>query len=85
MAGHQAAAPYSARVDENIHYFESTCLVGNYPPTLWNIHDSEVWTNNHVKVWHNKLKKVLCKAHLNVFELVEVFQRKQTVMEVTIS
>ena len=53
----QAAAPSSARVDENIHYFESMWLVGNYPPTLWNVH-AEVWTNSHVKAWHNKLKKV---------------------------
>ena len=59
--------------------------MGNYPPTLWSIHDAEVETNNHVEAWHSKLKKVLRKAHRNVFELVEVFQREQAVVEVTIS
>ena len=41
--------------------------------------------NNHIEALHNKLKKVLRKAHMNVFELVEVFQREQGVMEVIIS
>ena len=50
------------------------------------MHDiSSTRTNNHIEGWHSKLKKVVGKAHPNVFEIVEVFKREQAVTEVTLS
>ena len=42
-------------------------------------------TNNHIEGWHSKLKKVVGKAHPNVYEIVEIFKREQGVTEITIS
>ena len=42
-------------------------------------------TNNHIEGWHSKLKKVVGKAHPNVYEIVEIFKTKQGVTEITIS
>ena len=33
-------------------------------------------TNNHVEGWHSRLKKVVGKAHPNIFEIVEVFKKE---------
>ena len=32
--------------EDFISYFETTWLVGNYPPSLWNVYTSKVRTNN---------------------------------------
>ena len=42
-------------------------------------------TNNHVEGWHNRLKKVVGKAHPNVFEIVETFKKEQASTEVSIA
>ena len=44
---------------------------------VWNIFESgSVRTNNHVEGWHSRLKKVVGKAHPNIFEIVEVFKKE---------
>ena len=51
--------------------------MGNYPLPLWNVFESgSVHTNNHVEGWHSRLKKVVGKAHPNIFEIVEVFKKE---------
>ena len=51
--------------------------MGNYPLPLWNVFESgSVRTNNHVEGWHSRLKKVVGKAHPNIFEIVEVFKKE---------
>ena len=32
--------------------------------------------------WHNKVKKIAGKSHLNIFEMVELFKLEQTSTEV---
>ncbi len=57
-------APTLPRVEEFVEYFEQTWLVGNYHLSHWNVLESaSVRTNNHVEGWHNRLKKVVGKAH----------------------
>ena len=34
-------------------------------------------TNNYVGGWHSRIKKIVGKAHPNIFELVEVFQKEE--------
>ncbi len=67
----KAEAPQIAGVTDFKRYFETTWLAGSYPPSLWNVHNSvSTRTNNHIEGWHSKLKKVVGKAHPNVFEIV---------------
>ena len=71
----KASAPSVAGIDDFITYFQDTWMSGHYPPVTWNVHDlSSYRTNNHIEGWHSKLKKVVGKAHPNVFEIVRVFQ-----------
>ena len=35
--------------------------------------------------WHNRLKKIVGKAHPNVFEIVETFKKEQALTEVTMA
>ena len=42
-------------------------------------------TDNHLEGWHNRLNRIVGKAHPNVYELIEVFQREEVAMAVTIS
>ena len=75
-------APNIPNIDDFITYFEETWLVGNFPPSLWNVYymdTSSPRTNNHVEGWHNKLKRVVRKAHPNVYE------QEQADTEVTIA
>ena len=63
-------APSLPRVQEFITYHKETWLVGNYPLPLWNVFESgSVCTNNQVEGWHSRLKKVVGKAHPNIFEM----------------
>ena len=62
-----------------------TWLVGSYPLPLWNVFESSsTRTNNHAEGWHNRMKKVVGKAHPNEFEIVEIFKGEQASTEVSI-
>ena len=66
-------------IQEFIQYFEDTWLVGNYPLTMWNVYWSDSFrANNHLEGWHNRLKWLVAKGYPNVYEFVEVIQKKQT-------
>ena len=57
-------------------------------PTLWNVFELEVHsprTNNHLEGWHNKLKRIARKAHLNLFEIMTLFKQEQADTEVTLA
>ena len=46
---------------------------------MWNVYQSDSFkTNNHLEGWHNRLKRLVGKAHPNVYEFVEVIQKEQT-------
>ena len=82
----KAEAPQLPRIQELTAYYETTWLVGSYPLPLWNVFESgSTRTNNHVEGWHNRLKKVVGKAHPNVFEIVETFKKEQASTEVSIA
>ena len=78
--------PQLPRIQEFMAYYETTWLVGSYPLPLWNVFESgSTRTNNHVEGWLNRLKKVVGKAHPNVFEIVETFKKEQASTEVSIA
>ena len=76
--GVKQEAPQVSRVDELLSYFEQTWMIGQFHPRQWNYFDFEgPRTNNHVEGWHSRLKKVVGKAHPNVYEIIEVFQNEE--------
>ena len=80
----KAETPQLPRIQEFTAYYETTWLVGSYPLPLWNVFESgSTRTNNHTEGWHNRLKKVVGKAHPNVFEIVETFKKEQASTEVS--
>ena len=82
----KVSAPQLPCIQEFIRYFEDTWLVGNFPLTMWSVCQNDSFrTNNHLEGWHNRLKRLVGKAHLNVYEFVEVIQKEQTATEVSIT
>ena len=58
-------------------YFNDTWFIDNYPMYLWSVFETNtVRTNNDVKGWHNLLKKVVWKAHQNIFKIVNIFKKE---------
>ena len=46
----------------------------------WNYYKEDgPHTNNHVEGWHSQLKKAVGKPHQNVYELVEVIKREESI------
>ena len=81
----KADAPGIQEADNFISYFKSTWLDGNFHPRTWNYFSHEgPCTNNHLKGWHNRLKRVSRKAHPNLFEVVEILKKEQAATEVGI-
>ena len=77
--------PSGQAYDDFVVYFEGIWLNGNFSLTQWNVHliDSPR-TNNNLEGWHSRVKTLAGKAHLNVFELVELFKTEQSNMEASI-
>ncbi len=74
----QQEAPQLPRVDELVEYLSATWVRGNYQIRQWNYYKVEgPRTNNHVEGWHSRLKKIVGKAHPNIYELVEVIQKEE--------
>ena len=70
------------QIQEFIRYFEDTWLVGNYPLIMWNVYRSDGFrTNNHLEGCHNRLKRLVEKAHPNIYKFVEAIRKEHTVTE----
>ena len=73
----QQEAPQIARVDELVTYFSNTWVSGSYQVRQWNYYKVDgPRTNNHIEGWHSRLKRVIGKAHPNIYELVEVVKEE---------
>ena len=84
--GVKATVPALPRIDEFVDYIGSTWISGNFPPALWNISEiGDCRTNHNLEGWHSKLKKVVGKAHPNVFEIVRTFKLEQAAAEVSVA
>ena len=58
-------------------YFDQTWMKGQFNPCMWNYFSlSGPRTNNHLEGWHNRLKRIVRKAHPNFYEVLELFQKK---------
>lgn len=77
MPNHQA-------YDDFVDYFEWTWLNGNFSLNQWNVHLLDgPGTNNNLEGWHSRVKTLARKAHLNIFEMVELFKTEHSHMEVS--
>ena len=63
----KAEAPTASHFQEFLDYFEETWLTGNFHLNEWNVYDTpdRPRTNNHLEGWHNRLKRIVGKAHPN--------------------
>ena len=76
----QEEAPELPRIDELVEYFSATWVRSSFQIRQWNYFKIEgPRTNNHVEGWHSRLKNIVGKAHPNVYELVEVIQKEESV------
>ena len=70
--------------DDFADYFERTWLNGNFSLSQWNVHLLDGSHTNNLEGWHCRVKTLAGKAHLNIFEMVELFKTEQSHMEVSI-
>ncbi|XP_067671617.1 uncharacterized protein [Haliotis asinina] len=65
-----ADMPQDRRCEQLADYVTTQWIEGDQAPPVWNHHDTEgPRTNNHLEGWHGRLKKMIAKAHPNIFEL----------------
>ena len=66
-------------------YFDQTWFDGHFRPRMWNYYrHCGPRTNNHLEGWHNRMKRISQKAHPNLYEVLDLFQREEAASEVTI-
>ena len=84
-SGLKAEKSSVARIEESIDSFERTWLNGQFQLTTWNVFiEDEPRTTNNLEGWHNKVKKIAGKSHLNIFEMVELFKLERASTEVAL-
>ncbi|KRZ11526.1 hypothetical protein T11_15914 [Trichinella zimbabwensis] len=44
---------------------------------LWNVHNVNIRTNNHLEGWHNQLNKRASKSHIWLYELLQLLIAKE--------
>ena len=77
--------PDDERVESFATYIDQTWMNGNFRPRMWNYYaHTGPRTNNHLEGWHNRMKRISRKAHPNLYEILELFQREQAATEVAI-
>ncbi|KRY29304.1 hypothetical protein T03_11522 [Trichinella britovi] len=52
--------------------------------SLWNVHNVNIRTNNHLEGWHNRLNRKAGKKHKGFYELLELLIAEQGVMDTLI-
>ena len=83
--GLKAEKPDNERVESFATYIDQTWMNGHFRPRMWNYFaHSGPRKNNHLEEWHNCMKTISRKAHPNLYEILELFQREQAATEVTI-
>ncbi|XP_003366206.1 conserved hypothetical protein, partial [Trichinella spiralis] len=51
---------------------------------LWNVHNVNIRTNNHLEGWHNRLNRKAAKSHNGFYELFELLIAEQGVIDTLI-
>ncbi|XP_064483521.1 uncharacterized protein LOC135396466 isoform X1 [Ornithodoros turicata] len=70
--------PQVDSVQQFLVYFEQTWMGGTYPIRSWNQYGNRgPRTNNFLDSCHRKIKKVLGKAHTNIYTCLEALKREE--------
>ncbi|KRX55557.1 hypothetical protein T09_7502 [Trichinella sp. T9] len=64
-------------------YFRQEWMTDERLP-LWNVHNVNIRTNNHLEGWHNRLNRKAGKSHNGFYELLELLIAEQGVMDTLI-
>ncbi|KRX74745.1 hypothetical protein T06_7740 [Trichinella sp. T6] len=64
-------------------YFRQEWMADERLP-LWNVHNVNIRTNNHLEGWHNRLNRKAGKSHNGLYELLQLLIAKQGVMDTLI-
>ena len=75
--------PDDERLESYATYIDQTWMNGNFRPRMWNYY-AQRSKSNYLEGWHNRMKRILRRAHPNLYEMLELFQREQAATEVTI-
>ncbi|KRY47436.1 hypothetical protein T03_3888 [Trichinella britovi] len=57
-------------------YFRQEWMTDERLP-LWNVHNVNIRTNNHLEGWHNRLNRKAGKSHNGFYELLELLIAEQ--------
>ena len=83
--GLKAEMPDDEKLERYTAHFDETWFEGHFRPRMWNYYRHRGRrTNNHLEGWHNRMKRISWKAHPNLYEVLELFQREQAAPEVII-
>lgn len=76
-------SPLGEKTTELMDYVTTTWIEGQWSPAVWNHFGNDGYrTNNHLEGWHHKLNQVVKKMHPNIFEIVKLLKREQSITEV---
>ncbi|KRZ02765.1 hypothetical protein T11_11240 [Trichinella zimbabwensis] len=64
-------------------YFRQEWMTHERLP-LWNVHNVNIRTNNHLEGWHNRLNRKAGKTHNGLYELLQILIAEQGVMDTLI-
>ncbi|KRY55030.1 hypothetical protein T03_12819 [Trichinella britovi] len=64
-------------------YFRQEWMTDERLP-LWNVHNVNIRTNNHLEGWHNRLNRKAGKGHNGLYELLQLLIAEQGVMDTLI-
>ena len=82
--GLKAEMPDDEKLERYTAYFDETWFEGHFRPHMQNYYrHCGPRTNNNLEGWHNR-KRISRKAHPNLYEVLELFQREQAAPEVII-
>ncbi|KRX13788.1 hypothetical protein T07_3702 [Trichinella nelsoni] len=65
-------------------YFRQEWMTDERLP-LWNVHNVNIRTNNHLEGWHNRLNKKAGGNKLRLYKLLHLLKEEQGVMETLIN
>ncbi|KRZ01821.1 hypothetical protein T11_5945 [Trichinella zimbabwensis] len=64
-------------------YFRQEWMINERLP-LWNVHNVNIRTNNHLEGWHNRLNRKAGKIHNGLYELLQILIAEQGVTDTLI-
>jgi hypothetical protein len=79
----QLLAAADQRLMPLFNYFSCEWLV-NIPPAMWNVHQSDMRTNNHLEGWHNRFNNLVSQHHVNIWKFVQCLREEQCSTEVAV-